>query len=69
MPVPHGCANLLGAVPPLGELLRVPSARVHLYDKAPRAGRKVGHVTVAGADHAQMWARLRLLVGATTGEG
>jgi len=27
-----------------------PSAAVHLYGKAPRPGRKIGHVTVAGAD-------------------
>jgi 5-(carboxyamino)imidazole ribonucleotide synthase len=27
-----------------------PAAKVHLYGKAPRPGRKVGHVTVAGED-------------------
>jgi 5-(carboxyamino)imidazole ribonucleotide synthase len=27
-----------------------PAAQVHLYGKAPRPGRKVGHVTVCGAD-------------------
>ena len=27
-----------------------PSAKVHSYDKQPRPGRKVGHVTVTGAD-------------------
>ncbi|MDI6023732.1 5-(carboxyamino)imidazole ribonucleotide synthase [Leucobacter sp. UT-8R-CII-1-4] len=27
-----------------------PSAKVHSYDKLPRPGRKVGHVTVTGAD-------------------
>jgi len=58
IPVPHGCANLLGTVPPLEELLAVPSARVHLYGKAPRPGRKLGHVTVAGADHAEVRRRL-----------
>ena len=38
--------NLVGAVPPLGELLALPGAHVHLYGKQPRAGRKVGHVTL-----------------------
>ena len=38
--------NLIGAVPPLDELLGLPGARVHLYGKAPRAGRKVGHLTL-----------------------
>ncbi len=41
--------NLIGDVP-LGEglraLMRVEGAHVHLYGKAGRAGRKVGHVTV-----------------------
>ena len=27
-----------------------PSAKVHSYDKLPRPGRKVGHVTVTGQD-------------------
>jgi 5-(carboxyamino)imidazole ribonucleotide synthase len=30
--------------------LAVPGAHVHLYGKAPRAGRKLGHVTVCGED-------------------
>ena len=38
--------NLIGSVPPIGELLALPDARVHLYGKAPRPGRKVGHVTL-----------------------
>ena len=38
--------NLIGSVPPLDELLAVPGARVHLYGKAARTGRKVGHVTL-----------------------
>lgn len=64
IPVPHGCANLLGTVPELSQLLAVPSARVHLYDKAPRPGRKLGHVTVAGADHAEVRARLERVLRA-----
>ena len=39
-------ANLIGAVPPLEDLLALPGARVHLYGKEPRPGRKVGHVTL-----------------------
>jgi 5-(carboxyamino)imidazole ribonucleotide synthase len=31
-----------------------PGVRVHLYGKAVRQGRKVGHVTVAGADTARL---------------
>lgn len=41
--------NLVGAVPPLERLLTVPRAFVHLYGKAPRPGRKLGHVTLVDA--------------------
>ncbi len=44
--------NLIGDVPPLGEVLVLPGARVHLYGKAPRRGRKVGHVTLVDPDEA-----------------
>jgi 5-(carboxyamino)imidazole ribonucleotide synthase len=42
--------NLVGEAPPLEQLLAVPGAHVHLYGKAPRAGRKLGHVTLVDAD-------------------
>ncbi|MFN8223640.1 MAG: 5-(carboxyamino)imidazole ribonucleotide synthase [Gaiellales bacterium] len=42
--------NLVGETPPLGELLAIPGARVHLYGKTPRPGRKLGHVTLVDAD-------------------
>ena len=42
--------NLVGDAPPLERLLGVPGAHVHLYGKAPRAGRKLGHVTLVDAD-------------------
>jgi 5-(carboxyamino)imidazole ribonucleotide synthase len=38
--------NLIGDQPPAAELLAVPGARLHLYGKAPRPGRKLGHVTI-----------------------
>jgi 5-(carboxyamino)imidazole ribonucleotide synthase len=43
---PSVMVNLIGSMPPLAELLALPNARVHLYGKEPRAGRKVGHVTL-----------------------
>ena len=43
---PSVMVNLIGTVPPVEELLALPGARVHLYGKEPRAGRKVGHVTL-----------------------
>jgi 5-(carboxyamino)imidazole ribonucleotide synthase len=38
--------NLIGSIPRLDALLRVPGAHVHLYGKEPRPGRKLGHVTI-----------------------
>jgi 5-(carboxyamino)imidazole ribonucleotide synthase len=40
-------------------LARDPGARVHLYGKGPRPGRKLGHVTVLGADLADVRERAR----------
>jgi 5-(carboxyamino)imidazole ribonucleotide synthase len=42
--------NLIGDVPPLDDLLALPGAHVHLYGKEPRAGRKVGHITLVDPD-------------------
>ena len=38
--------NLIGAVPDPAAVLAVPGAHLHLYGKAPRPGRKLGHVTL-----------------------
>ncbi len=40
--------NLIGAVPPMTELLRAQGWHVHLYGKSPRAGRKLGHANWCG---------------------
>ena len=42
--------NLIGTVPALDELVALPGARVHLYGKEPRPGRKVGHMTLVDPD-------------------
>jgi 5-(carboxyamino)imidazole ribonucleotide synthase len=42
--------NLIGHVPPLDELMAVPGARVHVYGKEARPGRKLGHVTLVETD-------------------
>lgn len=38
--------NLIGEIPDRADVLAIPGARLHLYDKPPRPGRKVGHVTL-----------------------
>ena len=47
---PSVMVNLIGTLPPVKELLALPGARVHLYGKEPRTGRKVGHVTLVAPD-------------------
>jgi len=41
-----GLVNLVGSTDAAGRVLELPGARVHLYGKESRPGRKVGHVTV-----------------------
>lgn len=63
-PSPRGhtaMLNLIGTVPPLAELLDLPGCHVHLYGKAPRPGRKLGHVNVVGDTADEVSARLELV--------
>lgn len=52
--------NLVGALPSLDELRGVPGAHVHLYGKAPRPGRKLGHVTLVDASEETVAELVRL---------
>lgn len=45
--LPLAMVNLIGSLPDVAAVLAVPGAHLHLYGKAPRPGRKLGHVTVA----------------------
>jgi len=75
-------ANVLGAARPVGMstderlhhlFARFPDVKVHLYGKAERAARKVGHVTALGDDMAEVRRRAALaarwLSEATWGDG
>jgi len=49
--LPCAMVNVLGGdgpEPEWADVLRVPGARLHLYHKAARVGRKLGHVNVVG---------------------
>lgn len=50
VPAPAAVVNLVGRLPDLGAVLAIPEARLHLYGKAPRPRRKLGHVTVVAGD-------------------
>jgi 5-(carboxyamino)imidazole ribonucleotide synthase len=46
--------NLIGNLGDWQSVLTIPHAEVHLYDKAPRAGRKLGHVNLIAADRVEL---------------
>lgn len=54
-------ANLIGHHPPLERLLCFWNAHTHLYGKEPRAGRKIGHVTIVEPSGASIRARAQEL--------
>ena len=56
--------NFIGTVPERAQAFAAPRAHLHLYDKQPRPGRKLGHVTLRSADAAALDADLRELLAA-----
>ena len=63
-PAPRGVSamvNLIGDLPAVAMLLRVPGAHVHLYGKSPRPARKLGHVTITAPDPTELARRLARL--------
>lgn len=50
--------NCIGTLPDARRLLGIPGVHLHIYGKSPRPGRKVGHVTIRGADHDEVQAKL-----------
>lgn len=57
---PGYCAmvNLVGRQPDPATALAVPGARLHLYGKGARPGRKLGHINLAGADSEEVSPRI-----------
>ena len=47
---PAAMVNCIGAMPDRDAVLRIDGAHLHDYGKAPRPGRKLGHVTVTAPD-------------------
>jgi 5-(carboxyamino)imidazole ribonucleotide synthase len=69
---PRGCSamvNCIGTLPDRAAVLGVPGAHLHDYGKAPRRGRKVGHVTVCAADDATLDERLARVLALQVDEG
>lgn len=68
IPGPAAMVNIIGELPDPEAVAAVPGAHLHLYDKAARPGRKLGHVNVTGGDAAAVMERVvrvwQLLPGA-----
>lgn len=58
---PSAMVNLIGTLPETDAILTIPDAHVHLYGKTPRAGRKLGHVTLRAENEETLLRRLREL--------
>jgi 5-(carboxyamino)imidazole ribonucleotide synthase len=58
---PSAMVNCIGTMPDRDAVLRVPGAHLHDYGKAPRPGRKLGHVTVTAPDVATLETRLAVV--------
>ena len=50
--------NFIGSAPDTAALARIEGVHVHLYGKAPKPLRKIGHATVTAPDEATLLARL-----------
>lgn len=54
--------NFIGGLPANDDVLKIPNAHLHLYDKVPRKGRKVAHATVRAEDSEKLSDLVRALV-------
>jgi 5-(carboxyamino)imidazole ribonucleotide synthase len=53
--------NFIGGLPDSNAVLAIPHAHLHLYDKAPRKGRKVSHATIRTTNTEQLAESLKTL--------
>ena len=56
---PSAMVNCIATMPDRDAVLAIPGAHLHDYGKSPRAGRKLGHVTVTAPDGDQLEAAAR----------
>ncbi|MEL6869261.1 MAG: 5-(carboxyamino)imidazole ribonucleotide synthase [Pseudomonadota bacterium] len=58
---PAGMLNLVGQMPPPRQIIQSANTFLHAYNKAPRPGRKLGHINVIGKDQPSVNAQLDAL--------
>jgi 5-(carboxyamino)imidazole ribonucleotide synthase len=61
---PSAMINLIGEIPEASRLLELPDTHLHLYGKAARPGRKLGHVTVRAPDAQRLEASIAAVIAA-----
>jgi len=59
---PSAMINLIGELPDPESVLKNPGTHFHTYRKQPKAGRKVGHVTISGHSASQVAERIVALL-------
>ncbi|TDO04627.1 MULTISPECIES: 5-(carboxyamino)imidazole ribonucleotide synthase [Halomonas] len=57
--MPTCMVNMIGREGEAAEVLALPDAHLHRYDKRERAGRKLGHVNLLAPTHAELLERVR----------
>ena len=58
---PCAMVNFIGTVPDLARLAQIPGLHVHLYGKAAKPARKIGHANVTAASEAELKKALKKL--------
>ncbi len=58
---PCAMVNFIGTVPELAQLAQIPQLHVHLYGKAAKPARKIGHANVTAASEGELKAALERL--------
>ncbi len=53
--------NLIGQIPEVASILKIEGAHLHLYDKSPRAGRKVGHINLVARTHQELLQKAEII--------
>ena len=53
--------NLIGTLPDESSILKIDGAHLHLYDKAPRPKRKLGHITLVEKDAEALYKKLEMI--------
>lgn len=59
---PCAMINIVGNLPDTTEILKIPGASLHLYDKEPREGRKIGHITVCSSSKEELQSRIKSIL-------